>query len=132
VICGGLIKRVSPAMIHSYFDYIMTEYPRHAQHWMLLVQLHGPDCGMPWAPEGARKMLRRAGVRAGLGVIRPHAFRHSFATAVLDASDGNLVITRDAGGGRRPRWSTRSTPMSTSMTPPSISRCARLGVSTRD
>ena len=98
VIRGGLIKRVSPAMIHSYFDYIMTEYPRGARHGMLLVQLHGSGRGLPWAPEGARKMLRRVGARAGLGVIRPHAFRHSFATAVLDASDGNLVITRDAGG----------------------------------
>ena len=38
------------------------------------------------------------GRRAGLGKIRPHAFRHSFTTAVLDASGGNLVIARDAGG----------------------------------
>jgi integrase len=43
-------------------------------------------------------MLRRAGARAGLGRIRPHGFRHVFATAVLDASGGNLVIARDAGG----------------------------------
>jgi integrase len=43
-------------------------------------------------------MLRRAGERARLGRIRPHAFRHSFTTAVLDASDGNLVIAREAGG----------------------------------
>lgn len=98
MIRGGLIKRVSPAMIHSYFAYMTTEYPRDAAHGMLLVQLHGTDRGLPWTPEGARKMIRRAGIRAGLGVIRPHAFRHSFATAVLDASDGNLVITRDAGG----------------------------------
>jgi len=43
-------------------------------------------------------MLRRAGTRAGLGKVIPHAFRHGFATAVLDASGGNLVIARDAGG----------------------------------
>lgn len=43
-------------------------------------------------------MLRRAGRRAGLGKVKPHQFRHSFATAVLDASDGNLLIARDAGG----------------------------------
>jgi integrase len=98
VVRGGLIKRVSPAMIHSYFEYIMTEYPRGAAHGMLLVQWRGTDRGLPWAAEGARKMLRRAGNRAGLGIIRPHAFRHSFATAVLDASGGNLVIARDAGG----------------------------------
>jgi integrase len=43
-------------------------------------------------------MLQRAGHRAGLGLIRPHQFRHSFATTVLDASGGNLVVARDAGG----------------------------------
>ena len=30
--------------------------------------------------------------------VHPHMFRHSFASAVLDASGGNLVIARDAGG----------------------------------
>jgi integrase len=98
-VCGGLVKRVSPAMIHTYFDYITTEYPRGTtQHGMLLVQLHGADAGSPWAPVAARRMLGRAGDRAGLGLVRPHAFRHSFTSAVLDASGGNLVITRDAGG----------------------------------
>jgi integrase len=43
-------------------------------------------------------MLGRAGTRAGLGVVKPHAFRHSFTSAVLGASDGNLLIVRDAGG----------------------------------
>ena len=39
---GGMIKRVSPAMIHTYFDYIITEYRRTTtDHGMLLVQLHG-------------------------------------------------------------------------------------------
>ena len=97
-VVGGLIKRVSPAMVHTYFDYVTTEYPREAGHGMLLVQLTGDDAGRPWAPVAARRMLARAGARAGLGTVRPHAFRHSFATAVLEASSGNLLIARDAGG----------------------------------
>jgi hypothetical protein len=83
---GGLVKLVSPAMIHAYFEYMTSgEYPRGAGHGMLLVQLHGPDAGQPWAPVGARRMLARAGKRAGLGVIKPHAFRHSFTSGVLKA-----------------------------------------------
>lgn len=95
---GGLIRRVSPAMIHSYFEYMTEEYPGGAGHGMLLVGLHGLGVGQPWTADAARGMLRRAGRRAGLGVVKPHAFRHSFATAVLDASGGNLVIAREAGG----------------------------------
>ncbi|MGH3813674.1 MAG: tyrosine-type recombinase/integrase [Pseudonocardiaceae bacterium] len=102
---GGLIRRVSPAMIHTYFEYMTTEYPRSdADHGMLLVGLAGPKYGRPWAADAARGMLRRAGRRAGLGLVKPHAFRHSFATAVLDASGGNLVVTREAGG-----WASAST-----------------------
>jgi integrase len=97
-VTGGLVKRVSPAMIHAYFEYMTSEYPRGAGHGMLLVQLHGPDAGQPWAPVAARRMLARAGKRAGLGIVKPHAFRHSFASAVLDAAGGNLLIARDAGG----------------------------------
>jgi len=98
VICGGLIRRVSPAMIHSYYEYMTTEYPRGAAHGMLLVQQHGPERGLPLDPEGARRMIGRTARRAGLGRVLPHAFRHSFATAVLDVSGGNLVIAREAGG----------------------------------
>ncbi|WP_026151688.1 tyrosine-type recombinase/integrase [Streptomyces prunicolor] len=98
IVTGGLIKRVSPAMVHTYFEYVTTEYPRGAGHGMLLVQLHGADTGQPWAPVGARRMLGRAGKRAGLGIVKPHAFRHSFTSAVLDAADGNTLIARDAGG----------------------------------
>src|SRR6266540_3994824 len=42
VVCGGLVKRVSPAMVHTYFEYMTSEYPSQAGHGMLLVQLHGP------------------------------------------------------------------------------------------
>ncbi|BCJ58805.1 tyrosine-type recombinase/integrase [Micromonospora endophytica] len=97
---GGLIRRVSPAMIHTYFAYMTSEYPRTAAtgHGMLLVQLGGDHYGQPLSAAGARSMFRRAGLRAGLGRVHPHQTRHNFATAVLDASGGNLVIARDAGG----------------------------------
>ncbi len=71
IVTGGLIKRVSPAVIHTYFDYITTEYPRGTtDHGMLLVQLHGTGAGQPWAPVAARRMLARAGKRAGLGLVQ--------------------------------------------------------------
>jgi len=75
-VTGGLVKRVSPAMVHAYFEYMTSEYPPGAGHGMLLVQLHGTAAGQPWAPVAARRMLARAGKRAGLGVVKPHAFRH--------------------------------------------------------
>lgn len=95
---GGTVRRVSPAMIHTYFDYMTTEYPRGVDHGMLLVQLHGARQGDPWSPAGVRGMLRRAGTREDLGRVRPHSFRHGFASNVLDASGGNSMIARDAGG----------------------------------
>jgi integrase len=95
---GGLIRRASPAMIHTYFEYMTSEYPTVADHGMLLVQLHGRRRGEPWATAGARGVLRRAGIRHELGPVRPHSFRHGFATNVLDASGGNTIIARDAGG----------------------------------
>ena len=76
-VTGGLVKRVSPAMVHTYYDYMTSEYPRdRARHGMLLVQLHGKNQGQPWATAGARRMLGRAGERAGLGKVKPHEFRH--------------------------------------------------------
>ncbi|MEV0052457.1 tyrosine-type recombinase/integrase [Saccharopolyspora shandongensis] len=98
-VTGGLIKRVSPAMIHTYFDY-MTRERRAAEptHQMLLVHMVGPGRSEPWTSAAARGMLRRTGIRAGFGPVNPHAFRHSFGTAVLDASGGNLLVARDAGG----------------------------------
>ncbi|MFJ7062620.1 tyrosine-type recombinase/integrase [Streptomyces microflavus] len=97
-VCGGTVRRVSPAMIHTYFEYITTQYPAQAAHGMFLVGLHGPSRGQPWTTAAARGMLRRAAARVEIGRVVPHAFRHSFATAVLDAARGNAVIARDAGG----------------------------------
>jgi integrase len=72
-------------MVHAYFEYMTSGYPHRAGHGMLLVHLHGPAAGQPWAPVGARRMLARAGKRAGLGIVKPHAFRHSFTSAVKGA-----------------------------------------------
>lgn len=105
LIRGGLLRRASPAMVHTYFDYMTSEYPPEAMHHgMLLVQLRGAKAGYPWAPDGARKVLSTAARRAALGRVTPHAFRHSFATAVLDSTGGNSMIARDAGG-----WSSART-----------------------
>jgi hypothetical protein len=54
-VAGGLIRRASPVMIHAYFEYLTTEYPRHPGHPMLLVQLHGERAGQPWAPGPAER-----------------------------------------------------------------------------
>jgi integrase len=84
-ISGGTVRRASPAMIHTYFEYITTQYPAQSAHGMFLVSLHGPSRGQPWTTAAARGMLRRAAARGQIGRVVPHAFRHSFATAVLDA-----------------------------------------------
>ena len=43
-------------------------------------------------------MLERAGRRAGLGLIKPHAFRHTWATALTKATGGNTKAVADEGG----------------------------------
>ncbi|HZO64658.1 MAG TPA: tyrosine-type recombinase/integrase [Kribbellaceae bacterium] len=99
VVTGGLIKRASPAMVSFYFEYMTTEYSAATDHGMLLIQLTGPSRGQPWTADAARGVLRRAGRRAGLaGRIKPHAFRHTFTSAVLDACGGDLLVAREAGG----------------------------------
>ncbi|MEY9844467.1 integrase [Streptacidiphilus sp. BW17] len=98
IVRGGTIRRVSPAMVHTYFDYMTTEYPSDAKHGMLLVNLAGPNTGMPWTTDSARKLLRRAGYRLDLGLIKPHMWRHQFGSGVLDAAGGNAVVAKEAGG----------------------------------
>ena len=43
-------------------------------------------------------MIARAGRRAGLGLIKPHAFRHTWATALTEATGGNTKAVADEGG----------------------------------
>jgi hypothetical protein len=83
-------------MIHAYFECVTTEYPAHAGHGMLLVQLHGQDAGQPWTPDAARGMLRRPGQRGGLGKIIP-----------ARASASPMVLTQTSSTRQRP-WSRRA------------------------
>ncbi len=98
VVVGGSLRRVSPAMVHTYFEYMTSEYPKVADHGMLLVQLQGVKSGQPLAPAGVRGMIASASKRADLFLVKPHSFRHQFATDVLHAANGNALIARDAGG----------------------------------
>ncbi|MFE4612126.1 tyrosine-type recombinase/integrase [Streptomyces niveus] len=99
VITGGEIYRASPAMVSSYFKYMTTEYAKYATgHGMLLIQLAGANCGEPWAADAARGMLRRAGRRAGLpGRIKPHAFRHTTTSKILDVTGNDSWTAKEAG-----------------------------------
>ena len=101
VVTGGIVRRVSPAMIDSYHEYLAEDYHRLralAQTELVLVQLVGGGAGAGLSPHGARQMLERAGRRAGLGLIKPHAFRHTWATALTEATGGNTKAVADEGG----------------------------------
>jgi Plasmid pRiA4b ORF-3-like protein len=43
-------------------------------------------------------MLARAGQRAGLGAVKPHAFRHSFTSTVPDAAGAGACLPENSGG----------------------------------
>ncbi len=49
-------------------------------------------------------MLERASRRAALGRVKPHAFRHTWATALTQATGGNTKAVADEGG-----WSSSRT-----------------------
>jgi integrase len=100
VIRGGRLVRVSPMMRETYDEYLTTDYYDHralTDHDMVLISLQN-DAGRPLTTHGVRQMLQRAGVRAGLGPIKPHSFRHTWATALTKATGGNTAAVADAGG----------------------------------
>jgi hypothetical protein len=65
IVHGGLIRRVSSEMIHTYFTYMTSEYPCAAStgHGMLLVQLAGDDYGQPLSTARHRDRLAVVYVR---------------------------------------------------------------------
>lgn len=96
---GGSVRYASPAMVETYLEYLTDEYFELrglATTNLVLVQLQN-DIGMPLSTHGVRQMLARAGRRAGAGKVRPHAFRHTWATALTEAS-GMPALTAKAGG----------------------------------
>ena len=98
---GGTVRRVSPAMVAAYHEYLIEDYHRIrglAGHDLVLVQLAGERAGEPLTTHGARQMLERAGRRAGLGLVTPHAFRHTWASALTSATGGNTKAVADEGG----------------------------------
>jgi integrase len=107
VVTGGTIRRASPAMVDSYHEYLAEDYYRVralAQTDLVLVHVGGPTAGRPLGTHGARQMIERAGRRAGLGLVKPHAFRHTWATALTEATGGNTKAVADEGG-----WSSSRT-----------------------
>ena len=101
MVIGGIVRRASPAMVDSYHEYLAEDYHRIralADSELVLVQLTGNRVGAGLSPHGARQMLERAGRRAGLGLVKPHAFRHTWATALTEATGGNTKAVADEGG----------------------------------
>lgn len=99
VVRGGSVRYASPAMVETYLEYLTDEYFEVrglATSNLVLVQLQN-DIGMPLSTHGVRQMLARAGRRARVGKVRPHAFRHTWATALTEAS-GMPALTAKAGG----------------------------------
>lgn len=100
-ITGGTVRRASPAMVDSYNEYLAEDYhPVRAvsKTDLVLVHLVGATAGQPLSTHGARQMIERAGRRAGLGRVKPHAFRHTWATALTEATGGNTKAVADEGG----------------------------------
>lgn len=101
VLTGGIVRRASPAMVDSYHEYLAEDYHRVralAVSDLVLVQLAGARAGQELSTHGARQMIERAGRRAGLGLVKPHAFRHRWATALTEATGGNTKAVADEGG----------------------------------
>lgn len=101
VVTGGTVRRASPAMVDTYQEYLAEDYHRVravAHSDLVLVHLAGPTAGAGLGTHGARQMIERAGRRAGLGLVKPHAFRHTWASALTEATGGNTKAVADEGG----------------------------------
>lgn len=109
-VLDGVIRAVSADMISSFYAYLLDEY-RPVQHLVdheqVLVHASGRTPGAALTTAGVRKMLRRAGNRAGLsGRVTPHAFRHKAASAFYAASDFNAEMVAQEFGWASPEMVT--------------------------
>jgi|SRR5690625_290121 len=94
---GGERRLVSPAMEEALIDYLgELSTPGHSD--FVLINTCGSRIGEGMTTEGVRRLVARMGKRAGLPRLRPHQFRHRFATDLLNASGGDAEVARYAGG----------------------------------
>jgi integrase len=100
IVRGGVLLRVSPQMLSTYWDYLLEDYHRVrsiVNHQMVLVVLEPNHLGNALTTQAVRRMVKRAGKKANLGILKPHAFRHRWATEFLRASKSS-AMTAQAGG----------------------------------
>jgi integrase len=109
-ILDGVVRAVSADMISTFYAYLLDEYyqVQHlADHEQILVHGRGATPGAALTTAGVRKMLRRAGDRAGLGArVTPHAFRHKAASAFYAASGFNAEMVAQEFGWASPEMVT--------------------------
>lgn len=105
-VLDGVIRAVSPAMISSFYGYLLDEYHPIAHlvdHEQVLVHLRGISPGRALTTSAVRKMLRRSCERAGLTArITPHAFRHRAAAALYAETDFNAEMVAQEFGWASP------------------------------
>lgn len=105
-VLDGVIRAVSPAMISTFYGYLLDEYHPIAHlvdHEQVLVHLRGTSPGRALTTSAVRKMLRRSCQRAGLNArITPHAFRHRAAAALYAETDFNAEMVAQEFGWTSP------------------------------
>lgn len=105
-VLDGVIRAVSPAMISSFYGYLLDEYhtvSHLVNHEQVLVHLQGAAPGRALSTSGVRKMLRRSCERAGLNArVTPHAFRHRAAAALYAETDFNAEMVAQEFGWASP------------------------------
>ncbi|PXX13354.1 site-specific recombinase XerD [Mycolicibacterium moriokaense] len=105
-VLDGVIRALSPAMISTFYGYLLDEYhgiSHLVDHEQVLVHLQGTSPGRALSTSGVRKMLRRSCGRAGLDArITPHAFRHRAAAALYAATDFNAEMVAQEFGWSSP------------------------------
>jgi integrase len=105
-VLDGVIRAVSPAMVSTFYGYLLDEYhgvSHLVDHEQVLVHLRGVSPGRALSTSGVRKMLRRSCQRAGLHArVTPHAFRHRAAAALYAETDFNAEMVAQEFGWASP------------------------------
>jgi integrase/recombinase XerD len=83
---------LSPGVLHALLDYLATRHKATRKSPLFVVK--GDKPMSRWT---LLKWLHRAGIRAGLGNVHPHRFRHTFATVFLRNGGDALSLQRLLG-----------------------------------